>query len=300
MKLEYKIYRAIYLDKKLYAVETTDNKIIKKAVGMNSKQLTIDNYFDFVKGIPLTTSDMTFKVDWENMKISIKEQTKTRRYNPSLAYAKLSEVEVEVDEEVNQKSNKVSAYLSKEKRGGKRSHPLTTTYRPNLNGEGSTNQKRKFSTINNPSISVITDNTKSKNFINREEEGTLYKVYHIKWDNQFNTNLRSILEDMFDNNEFVVFNMYFMVLPEKKNVIIKTEKQLTHMLKYEADILNNQIVKVFKNTGMVLAKSILVLLSLYDNENLMNISKDIRIQMIDNINQINKIIHEDFPRAYFR
>ena len=63
MKLEYEIKRAIYPDKKLYAVETTTNRIIKKAVGMNSKQLTIDNYFDFVKGIPLTASDMIFKVD---------------------------------------------------------------------------------------------------------------------------------------------------------------------------------------------------------------------------------------------
>jgi len=63
MKLEYEIKRGIYLDKKLYAVETTNDKIIKKAVGMNSRQLSIDDYFNFVKGYSLTTSDTIFKID---------------------------------------------------------------------------------------------------------------------------------------------------------------------------------------------------------------------------------------------
>jgi len=56
---------------------------------------------------------------------------------------------------------------------------------------------------------------------------------------------------MYDNNEFVIFNMYFLVLPEKGDFKI-------NMMKYDAKVLNNQIVKVFKNVGMILAKSIIV------------------------------------------
>jgi hypothetical protein len=162
--------------------------------------------------------------------------------------------------------------------------------------EFSTSQSRKISTDNSNEINenVIIDNTKSNEFINREEEGTLYKVFYIKLDDDFDTNIKNILEDMYDNNEFVIFNMYFLVLPEKGDFKINIDKFLSHMMKYDAKVLNNQIVKVFKNVGMILAKSIIVWLSIYDDNNLMNISKDIRIDMKDNINQINQIIHEDF------
>ena len=44
MKLEYIIKRAVYADKNLYAVETMDNRLIKKAVGLNSTNLTFQDY----------------------------------------------------------------------------------------------------------------------------------------------------------------------------------------------------------------------------------------------------------------
>lgn len=40
MKLEYVISKAVYARPKLYSVETKDGRLIKKAVGMNSRQLT--------------------------------------------------------------------------------------------------------------------------------------------------------------------------------------------------------------------------------------------------------------------
>jgi len=210
------------------------------------------------------------------MQISIKEQTKTRRYTPD---------EVKGEKEDKNKNNDVIY-----SRGGKRPKPFSTTYRPKING--GINQKREFSTINNPSISLITDNTKSHNFINREN--TLYKVYYMYYDSQFNKNITSILENMYDNNEFVVFNMYFLISPENRDFIIDADKLLSHMNKFDTDVLNNQIVKVFKNTGMVLAQSIVVGLSLYDENNLKSISKSIRINMINNIKEINQFVHEDF------
>jgi hypothetical protein len=195
------------------------------------------------------------------MKIRIKKETKSRRYKRS-SYEEEEEVEVEEinrkeeeEENNNQRSNNII-------KGGKRPKPFGTTYRPKLNPEGDTNQfdKREFSTINSEVISgnVIIDNTKSNEFINREN--TLYKYYYIGTYNKIDTNqrLKRILEDMYDNNEFVVFNMYFMVLPEKVEFKIDIENFLSHMREYDTVVLNNQIVKVFKNVGMVLAKSIIV------------------------------------------
>jgi hypothetical protein len=63
MKLEYTIKRAVYASKKLYAVECTDGRLIKKAVGMNSNQLTFQDYIDYLKGKPLKTNLLQFNID---------------------------------------------------------------------------------------------------------------------------------------------------------------------------------------------------------------------------------------------
>jgi hypothetical protein len=63
MKLEYSIKRAVYASKKLYAVECTDGRLIKKAVGMNSNQLTFQDYIDYLNGKPLKTNLIQFNID---------------------------------------------------------------------------------------------------------------------------------------------------------------------------------------------------------------------------------------------
>jgi hypothetical protein len=63
MKLEYIIKRAVYASKKLYAVECQDGRLIKKAVGLNSKQLIFQDYIDFLAGKPFKTSSLNFNID---------------------------------------------------------------------------------------------------------------------------------------------------------------------------------------------------------------------------------------------
>jgi hypothetical protein len=63
MKLEYEIKRAVYADKKVYAVETLDGRLIKKAVGLNSKELNFQDYIDYLRGVPFKTSNNVFLVN---------------------------------------------------------------------------------------------------------------------------------------------------------------------------------------------------------------------------------------------
>jgi hypothetical protein len=49
MKLEYKIKKGYFISSKTYAIELTDGTIIKKAKGINSNSLTLDDYINMYK-----------------------------------------------------------------------------------------------------------------------------------------------------------------------------------------------------------------------------------------------------------
>jgi hypothetical protein len=80
MKLEYIIDKAIYAGKKLYAVITRDGTEIIKAAGLNKKQLTFNDYENFIKGGEMSTTQNNFKVDWSQLQINILEEKRTKRY----------------------------------------------------------------------------------------------------------------------------------------------------------------------------------------------------------------------------
>jgi hypothetical protein len=61
--------------------------------------------------------------------------------------------------------------------------------------------------------------------------------------------MTDILEDLYDNNEFVVFNLYFFMFPNEK--VIDYNKLINHFSQYPLEILDYQITKVYKNTGSV-------------------------------------------------
>jgi len=49
-----------------------------------------------------------------------------------------------------------------------------------------------------------------------------------------------------------------------------------HLSKYPPDFLNENITRVYKNTGLLYSSNILVFLSLYDIKNLENIANSIK------------------------
>ena len=60
-----------------------------------------------------------------------------------------------------------------------------------------------------------------------------------------------------------------------------------HLSQYPSHFLNENITRVYKNTGLINSTSILVFFSLYDINNLNQISKDIFKDIKSNINVIN-------------
>ena len=97
-----------------------------------------------------------------------------------------------------------------------------------------------------------------------------------------------ILEDLYDNNEFTEFNLHFLIKPNfNKNVKYDIVKLNEHLSQYPSHFLNENITRVYKNTGLINSTSILVFFSLYDINNLNQISKDIFKDIKSNINVIN-------------
>lgn len=76
---------------------------------------------------------------------------------------------------------------------------------------------------------------------------------------KFTLNLALILEDLYDNNESTVFNLYFIVRPDFDRVInFDIEKFIQHFYKYPLEFIDQNIVKIYKNTGLLTAMGVLV------------------------------------------
>ena len=165
---------------------------------------------------------------------------------------------------------------------------------------------------NNTNLSIFLDNSKKESIINRENG--IYKIYDNLFLNagnitvpnyyplnnntidQFIFNLVKILEDLYDNdnNKWTFFKLYFLVKPDfdkfVKFDIVGINK---HFDKYPLEFIDENIVKFYKNTGLLTAAGVFVFASLYDIENLKKISLDIKKQINDNINIINNNVHKD-------
>jgi hypothetical protein len=163
------------------------------------------------------------------------------------------------------------------------------------------------SSVNYQNLSLFIDNTNEKSII--ERKNGIYKVYDNLFLNtgnvpnkyetttlidKFTLNLIEILEDLYDNNETTVFYLYFIIKPDYDFVIkFDIVKLNQHFAKYPLEFIDQNIVKFYKNTGLLTAVGIFVFYSLYDINNLTNISSNIKKDIIDNIDIINKNVHKD-------
>jgi hypothetical protein len=347
MKLEYSIKRAVYASKKFYAVECTDGRLIKKAVGMNSNQLTFQDYIDYFNGKSLKTNLVQFNIDWSSLQIRVKTKEKCKLNNalsgekednklplPSNVYS-WSKISTPNKGKGENRSFFTSSLLCYANRRGLNYSILKPSllfcrqeYRSFMSGKplykglprtrpiSEDNTRYFFKNIIhshpegkiNDYLYTIIDNT--MNLENRNT--TLYKLYNFplystgfvqiknknaeellmtnvkkEKENTIN-NLTKILEDIYDNNEFVVFKCYFMSSEYDKNKnIISVDNTFSHFNKYNMDMLNSLNTRVYKNTGFIFGFFIFVFLPFYDIDNLRNISRDIYNSLIDSIYKIN-------------
>jgi len=75
----------------------------------------------------------------------------------------------------------------------------------------------------------------------------------------FIVNLAEVFEDLYDNNEFVIFNLYLLQLP-KVTYEINLNKLMLHLNKYPNEYIvdNENITKFYKNTGLIYAFNLFV------------------------------------------
>ena len=111
----------------------------------------------------------------------------------------------------------------------------------------------------------------------------------------FINNLINVLEDLYDNNEFTVFQLYFLILPKDRNYHLNLEKLIKHLSKYPIEYIidNENITKFYKNIGLISAMYVLVFISIYDIDNLNKISREIKKGINNNIKLINENIYKD-------
>jgi hypothetical protein len=102
---------------------------------------------------------------------------------------------------------------------------------------------------------------------------------------------------LYDNNQSTVFNLYFLGLRHThsdKILNINIVKLNQHFTKYPIQFIDENIVKFYKNTGLITVFGVLVFSPTYDIKNLMVISSNIKKVIMDNIEIINNNVHKDF------
>jgi hypothetical protein len=143
----------------------------------------------------------------------------------------------------------------------------------------------------------MTDKNRNPNLIvdySKDKNNSIYKIYdNFYLNDRFITNLADILEDLYDNNEFVVFKLYFVRVHEVYTEI-KINNFINHLNGYPTEFIMDNLVRFHKNTGIVALSYILVWLSLYDINNLKHIANALLKMINQNITTINENIHKDF------
>src|SRR5258705_667815 len=88
---------------------------------------------------------------------------------------------------------------------------------------------------------IYLNNKNSNSIINRENG--IYKIYdNIYLNDHFLQNLVDLLEDLYDNNEFTIFDLYFLIKPDFNHVIKFDVVNLNkHLSKFPAHILDKEI-----------------------------------------------------------
>ena len=88
--------------------------------------------------------------------------------------------------------------------------------------------------------------------------------------------------------------LYFLVKPDfDRGIKLDIENLNKHFAKYPLEFLHQNIVKFYKNTGLLTATGVFVFSSLYDFNNLTVISSNFKNIIKNNIEIINKNVHKD-------
>ena len=94
-----------------------------------------------------------------------------------------------------------------------------------------------------------------------------YDLNNNKMINKFIFNLIEVLEDLYDNNETTVFKLYFLIKPDfNKFIKFDIVKLNQHFAKYPLEFIDENIVKFYKNTGLLTAiniKCLVIFIFLY-------------------------------------
>ena len=152
------------------------------------------------------------------------------------------------------------------------------------------NFKTSFKVINRKNgIFKIYDNL----FLNAGNAINHYDINNNMID-KFILNLVEILEDLYDNNEATVFKLYFLVKPDFGKVYkYDIEGINQHFDKYPIEFIDQNIIKFYKNTGLLTTAGVIVFTSIYDINNLTKISINLEKHILSNIEIINKNVHKD-------
>ena len=136
-------------------------------------------------------------------------------------------------------------------------------------------------------------------FINNDSIPNIYDVNdRISKIDKFTLNLTQILEDLYDNNESTIFHLYFLIKPDFNKVIKFDLVNLNqHFAKFPLEFIDENIVKFYKNTGLLSPFGILVFFPTYDINNLIRISSKMKDHIKNNIEIINSLVDKDFNQT---
>ena len=86
----------------------------------------------------------------------------------------------------------------------------------------------------------------------RDVDSIIFKVYdNIYLNDKFSTDIVDLLEDLYDNNEFVIFKLYFIDIGSHNNINVELPKFAEHFHKYSSQFIQDNIVRFYKNTSVV-------------------------------------------------
>jgi len=286
-----------------YLVNKTDCRIVHGFEITQKLDLTVLSAIGYILGIK-TYSKKTYHTVVTTNSRSV--ENIINYYNNTMKGMKSFEFKVWARSYVKHKGNFTKL---NEIRNKIRIRKLGTTLL-NYKSNGLNNQSIRLihTTPQNNKWNINLDNSNNKSIINRENG--IYKIYdnlflnegkvpnyqdiNNKMIDKFILNLAEILEDLYDNNEWTVFNLYFLVKPDfDRGIKLDIENLNKHFAKYPLEFLHQNIVKFYKNTGLLTATGVFVFSSLYDFNNLTVISSNFKNIIKNNIEIINKNVHKD-------
>lgn len=149
------------------------------------------------------------------------------------------------------------------------------------------NCMRSFSVKRNVKPSIFKDYSDDKTLI-------MYKIYEkVYLNDMFKYNIGDILEDLYDNNEFVIFKLYYIRKPSG-SFTIDENKLFKHLDRYPMEFISENLTMFHKNMGLVGCMYVMVWASVYDINNLILIAYKMREKLLSNIAEINKNINVDY------